>query len=634
MAVRLAVAALIGAAVPLLGGSPAAAATVTCTSNTHVFDVRNNGDLWLYDHTAPTTGAFTWTNIHRIGTGFTGTVFSGAGGDIYRITADGVLRLYDFQNGAWTNASGTPIGTGFQSWFTNPGAITADSAGRIYVVDDIGNLVMYHYNKGTGTWDDGGGTLLDTGLGQHAEIAASGDGVIYATSLGGQHAGVLFRYRYDARSQRFTEYARQVGAGFNGPIFSPGGDVLYLRDLSSGTISWYHFNDDTGTWDNGGNGRLVGQGFDPTIHPQVTSETDTCAGPTPAPVPNVTPDPAPADAPIALTDEGRVGDGRIEMFYPDQAGHVIRAFTQQGLVTQQVGTIVTPGSISVADVRGVCVDSAGGACIAVLDSTGQVWLSHDSGSFTPIGGYLKEVRLLSAQGITLVGEDASGALWWRGQVAVGGSSKFFAWRQAGITVTSSSSLPDLSLFSSAQGPYGVVNAANGNAQFVEFGGLPGSSGGTSIQQLSVGTFEPVGVVAQTNNFPQVLAYDSSAGQLNVSTIGNGIGAWQPLPPLALAPHEPVSAIGTLPNQVETAVAVLGADGFVYVTSNFSGVGADYSPWQKVSTQQAATPPTLIAGFGQSQACLVFRGQDGLLYRYLAPVSTTQTPLSFTGGPLQ
>ncbi|HEX4704613.1 MAG TPA: tachylectin-related carbohydrate-binding protein, partial [Pseudonocardiaceae bacterium] len=365
MAARLAVATLLGAAVPLIlpGAGQAAAATVTCTSNTHVFDVRGNGDLWLYDHTAPTTGAFTWANVHMIGAGFTGTILGGAGGDIYRITADGTLRLYNFSNGGWTNAGGTAIGSGFQMFA--PNMITSDSAGRIYAANQFGELFMYHYDKATRTWDDGAGTPMDLGWNFFAQngyvqITAAGDGVVYAVDK----AGALFRYRYDPHSQRWTEYGRRVGAGFDGPIFSPGGDVLYLRNLNAGTINWYHFNDDTGTWDNGGGGRLVGAGFDWSNHPYVTSGTDTCAGPTPAPVAAVTPVPAPADAPIAMTSDL---DGVTHMFYPDQAGHVVEAIPANGtsVLTRQFDTIVTTAPISAAN-----------AAVAVLDSAGQVWINR------------------------------------------------------------------------------------------------------------------------------------------------------------------------------------------------------------------------------------------------------------------
>ena len=80
-------------------------------------------------------------------------------------------------------------------------------------------------------------------------------------------------------------------------------------------------------------------------------------------------------------------------------------------------------------------------------------------------------------------------------------------------------------------------------------------------------------------------------------------------------------------------AALGADGFVHVTNNYSGSDATYGAWQQVSTQPAATPPTLEGGVG-TPVTLVFRGTDGQLYRYTAPQNTTQAPLSFTGGPLQ
>lgn len=335
----------------------------------------------------------------------------------------------------------------------------------------------------------------------------------------------------------------------------------------------------------------------------------------------MTPDPARADAPVALSD----GLGStLHLFYADQAGHVINALSQSGssvLAKQQIGTVVAAGPIST---------SSHGISAEVLDSTGQVWLAgNGSSQFVSLGGYLKEARLLpQGGGLMMVGEDASGALWWRSQD--GDSGKLVAWRRLGITLAPGGSLLDLSLFSFATSPYGVGNIADGTAQFFGMGGsLPNLNVVTS--PLSIGTFEVLGVADTFGDFAKVFAYDSGAGQPYLRTVTGGTtDTWQPLRPLALAANQPVSVTGTLPNFTATAVAALGVDGFIYVTSNYSGAGATFGPWQKVSTQPAATPPTLLADNG-SRAYLVFRGQDGQLYRYLAPLSTTQAPLSFTGG---
>jgi len=627
MAARLAVAAVIAAALPLVVPGAASAATVTCTGPAHVFDVRSNGDLWLYDHTSPDAGAYTWANIHQIGSGFTGTVFAGAGGDIYRITSDGVLHLYNYANGNWVDTSGTAIGAGWQAFA--PGMITVDSAGRIYAVkQQNGALYMFHYDKATGAWDDPGGTPMDLGWNHYVRIAAAGDNVLYAVD----GSGTLFRYRYDTHSQRWTEYGRQVGTGFAGSIFSPGGDVLYLT--AGGLTYWYHFNDDTGTWDSD-TGRLVAQGFDSTH--QVSAGTDACAVPAPAPVPNVTPEQAPADAPIAVADGdpgGQDANGELILFYPDQSGHVMAAFTGVNSLTGQSeqlsSAIVTTAPMSAQSEQ----TPNRAPYLAVLDTTGQVWLSGGNANldvFTPLGGYMKAMRLVPSLDIDLVGEDSSGALWER-QTFDTITPKLMPWRPVGVTLTPgtpSTDLPDLGLVSAADNAYGVGNTANGDAQVLL--GSPSAPTPWTSTSMPVGNVNVLGVGDEVQTLPTLVGYDSTAGQASVRTISQQPDTWHPLPPLALADHKPVSVYGEF--STFNAIAALGADGLVHVTNNYSSQGDTYLPWQQLSTQAAATPPTLLGDF-DDRVIVVFRGTDGQLYRFTAPPNTAKTALSFTGGALR
>src|SRR5262249_37667651 len=62
----------------------------------------------------------------------------------------------------------------------------------------------------------------------------------------------------------------------------------------------------------------------------------------------------------------------------------------------------------------------------------------------------------------------------------------------------------------------------------------------------------------------------------------------------------------------TAIAAVGTDGFVYVANE--GFNTSFGSWQRVGTEPAAGPPTMVASLTNT-VDVVYRGQDGLLYHY-------------------
>jgi len=80
---------------------------------------------------------------------------------------------------------------------------------------------------------------------------------------------------------------------------------------------------------------------------------------------------------------------------------------------------------------------------------------------------------------------------------------------------------------------------------------------------------------------------------------------------------------------ETIVAAVGGDGLVYVTAN-QGEGTPFGPWQQLSTEPAAGPPTLFNPIDE-ELSLDFVGQDGNLYNFYSALANTPTTLSFGGG---
>jgi hypothetical protein len=93
-------------------------------------------------------------------------------------------------------------------------------------------------------------------------------------------------------------------------------------------------------------------------------------------------------------------------------------------------------------------------------------------------------------------------------------------------------------------------------------------------------------------------------------------------------------LAVLANGARKGIAALGSDGFVYVANE--GFNTSYGPWQRVGTEPAAGPPTMVAST-TSAVDVVYRGQDGLLYHYRATTPTSvsdpawATPLVYTGG---
>jgi hypothetical protein len=94
-----------------------------------IYTIASNGDLLWYKHTGWQNGAATWANSgngRKIGNGWLGykSVFATAGGVIYGVQNDGILkwyRHYGWQNGDadWANAgTGINVGSNFQKFKT------------------------------------------------------------------------------------------------------------------------------------------------------------------------------------------------------------------------------------------------------------------------------------------------------------------------------------------------------------------------------------------------------------------------------------------------------------------------------------------------------------------------------------
>src|ERR1044072_3739474 len=100
--------------------------------------------------------------------------------------------------------------------------MTIDAEGDIYTDEADGWLHWRAYDAATGLWTH---RQIGVHWDQFDLIVAGGRGVLYAR----RPDGVLFRYQYDAASQRWLIVGQQVGAGWSiyDRVLSSGGDVLY-----------------------------------------------------------------------------------------------------------------------------------------------------------------------------------------------------------------------------------------------------------------------------------------------------------------------------------------------------------------------------------------------------------------------
>ncbi len=576
--------------------TPAQAAAVTCGGTVRVFDGRADGTMWYYEHKAPVTGDFAWVNGKRTGNGFFGPTVASVNGTIYYVTGTGELRKYAYDGTRWVNGAGVVVGTGWQAWHSdrrNP--ITADTKGRLYTIDATGTLVMF--DTTVPRWDATAGIPLALGW-AGARIVAAGDGVLYKI----EPSGALWRYRYDADSQRFlppTTYAAGAGWQSFDKIFSPGGDVLY--GVLNGALHWYRYDADTGTWANNGYARQVGTGWSGRLG--ISATTGTCSIPPAPQVPAVTPvaaDPAHA---LELSGTGT----NFSYAYRDGQGRAVEARENGDTLQRSVlGAKVFAGNLSSATSR----DAARTEQLLGVDASGALWLAEGTGVFgggwKPFGKGMRAAVLTEAVGqndpVQALAVDQAGDLWWRMRAAP--HHRWLPWQRVATSVgglTDGASAPS--------GAYGITGS--------EWFTLARTDDAVQVQR---GELPP--------DFASVVAAEVSTLPATVFARQAGTGAavsWGPLPELAVT-TAPMSATELGNGQV--AVAAVAATGYVYVTTGSAETG-EYHPWQRLG-EKAAGAVQVIAPTATS-AHVAYLGQDGKLYHFTAPVTVGDTaPLEFSG----
>ncbi|GLZ33097.1 hypothetical protein Lesp02_52850 [Lentzea sp. NBRC 105346] len=357
--------------------SASAIPSLACKTRSHVFTLQTDGDLWLYDHMFADRNTSTISGATQIGSGWSGRLLVGGDGGnandsaVYNITPGGDLRQYWWtyntqgSGGTWKdNAAFKVVRTGFQDFLgARRDLITADKDGSLYYVRN--GLLL----RDTSDFGVGRTITMADGFDRFDLIVASG-GVIY----GRTPTGEVWRYRYDAKSQRFIEPTGPAATGWNAytKFTGPGGGAIYATGKADGKLYqlWDASDtDDTVTW---GPTKQIGAGL--------ASDVDTAGAPTDCirtsdfTIPAATPYHAP-DRATAIFDNY---NGKLELFDTSDDKHLVR------FVQNADGTFAK-------SVEGAAVDRVtavhgyeGGAQLAYVDTDGLVQAPYSTSVSTKL----------------------------------------------------------------------------------------------------------------------------------------------------------------------------------------------------------------------------------------------------------
>ncbi|WP_188317005.1 tachylectin-related carbohydrate-binding protein [Solihabitans fulvus] len=582
--------------------------TVDCHSNVSVFlSEAPAGDLWLYHHLDPENGTFNWDQKQQIGNGWTGRTIAGPNGYVYSITdnATGDLRRLHWTGSAWDtyDAAGTQyqvIGQWWNGW-TSPqfrNRVAVDANGDFYTDESDGNLYWQHYDEASKTWTR---RLVDTGWGGYDHIVAAGPGILYARTPSGD----LFRYVYDAGSQRWLQKKKPSGQGWNmfTQIFSPGGDILYGRGTSDAKLLWYRYQMNADKWitANDGTGKVVGYGWNTEL--DVTADPGACKLST-----ALTPArPAVTAQPHASNTLLRSSNGYLQWAYTNANGRPtyaeirdITSVTRSNFAAVPGTTLVTGPPALGENADGRIQELAQGTNNAEFYSNTQSTPGNAWAGDTTLGGFMVSPPTLARSSdstLTAFAVDAQGQLWTRQQATKNGP--LLPW------------LPQPSKNITANQ---LTVAASGNNLRVVALHTDGVFRTATVTQGMVGAWTDISGLAGTGTASAVVMPDSTL-QVFARGTDNQIytkretstgfpGAWTVIPGITAAG----SPSATLGPDGALHVGVRASDNYIYTTGQQAPGAAAYSAWQEITdkTTLTSTDPTLVAMPDASTWVVAFR----------------------------
>jgi hypothetical protein len=536
--------------------------------------------------------------------------------------SDGALRRYRWNGTSFDTFEGgaaheiiDPSGWERYNTAEYKNLITVDAEGHIYTVEPDGDLHWRAYDTTTRTWRHR--VLIHDWKTDFNLIVAAGRGVIY----GRTHAGLLYRYRYHADSQRWLMYGKQVGAGWHAfdRVFSSGGDTLYGVKPDQ-TMWWYRWDENTEAWISN-NGIQIGAGWNDwttTAVPNACQRVGTSVPVRPA---------VPAQPHGAVSLLG-TSDNHVHLSYVDSEGRAAHAEAADLSGNSPIGVSVIPGmtGVTATTAMGESQDgrvllSANGTDADTRETTrgaNDVWDTP-----LPGGGFMAtaptSVRMTGGI-VAMFALDGNYNLWMRKQVSADG--QLGAWWPAGGTPLAHQRL---TVVPTSTGVRVIGLGRNGIFQTATYENLTLSSWST----LGGGTFTgTASAVTMPDGTLQVFATDS-AGVVRTQrqTASGFLGTWTALSGLTAAgsPSAVLAPDGTL------QVVARGTDNYPYYAGQPTPGASTFNAWRTITTsEETTTDPTALAVPSASTWVVSYLNELEVpkLRRYQPPTArTTEAPFA-------
>jgi len=609
----------------------AESSTLQCASSATVYRVTTTGDMYLYQHTEPENGtdlSFI-PNPPKIGSGWNlGRPVAALDGDIYMAWNDGALRRYHWNGTSWdTFAGGTQFfevldPTGWQQYNTADyrNRITVDAEGHIYTIEPDGYLHWRAYDLTTHTWRH---RVIDGNWSQFNLIVAAGRGVLYARTT----AGVLYRYRYNADSQRWLMYGRQVGNTWNiyDRVFSAGGDVLYGVQPDA-RMYWYRWDENTEAWISNV-GRIVGAGWNDwatTGVPNACQRVGTS-------IPTRPTVPAQPHGAVALLG---TSDNHVHYSYVDAEGRAIYAETADLTGGAPFDIAAVPGFSGITATTAMSEYQNGNILLTATGTDADVRESVRGANDiwdtpTVAGGFMATAPAstrLSGGVVATFALDADYGLWMRRQLAP--DAPLGGWLPVGGTPLAHQRL---TLVPTSTGVRIIGLGRDGRFQTATYENNTLSAwtslGGNSFIGTASTVLMPDGTL-------QVFATDSTgAVQTQRQTTSGFPGTWTPLSGITAAgsPSAIMAPDGTL------QVAIRGVDNYSYYAGQTAPGASTFNPWRIVTTsEEVSTDVTALAVPSANAWVVAYISDTGepKLKRSQSSISTRSTEMTFIDVPLR
>ncbi|MFD9704135.1 tachylectin-related carbohydrate-binding protein [Lentzea sp. NPDC059081] len=609
----IAIAAVVAAGLvtPVLATQAVAAGTLSCQTAAPVFVRHADTGLELRAHQEPENGNPVWSANRGIGFAWDGQMHTGPGGRTYEITPEGDVNKFVWNGTGWDNGGvSDKIAGGWHGWGDAAARtrLTIDAKGDFYGFPSDNALHWWRFDESTRVWTE---RIIDTGWGtKYTMIFADGEGGLFARSTDGK----LFRYQYDAESQRWLEYEREVGSsGWNqfSDVASVGGGVFYAVKADSGQLRWYRYLGD-GQWAADA-GKFVSDGW--SADWQIEGAPDACkilGGPTPPATPVLTPN---YSAPVAAYQGD---DNLVNYFFVNPSGRLThgRQRSTGDLLLVDHKDLTGHDRFTGEVTYGVYGDGklevqANSSADAGVRTRGQSTKNSDvwSASFKELAGrFVGNPVLVKDKDNLLVSfaVDSSGALWYRKQLVLWGAPSqgtFGAWRSLG----GSGLTADFTALRNGTEIDVAGRYADGSVRVSRVTGstlaAARSTGGTDVLG------KPAAVV-HTDGKVQVVVRRSDNKVYTQREGTSGFpGPWQPVGDLvaAGAPAAVLAGNGSL------ELSVRDGNGLVNTTGQ-SSPSVPFRVWEVRDTHEAGTDTTMIK-MNNGDVLLTWRDPMGEVYAY-------------------